>query len=488
MSGKKSSEVAAVLEQGESVRKFTDGIYTKEIQRCYSDYLENLDAEKKIKTAAAGEEVSLETEAQEMFGAEGTSLEQEFRELKEKLRVQIISNKGKIIIDGLTRLDSRRDAADREAEDIRQSIQNKKYGWYCDAEYQQAQELLRTYGELRDERVKLERQMKNLLTAENQNLSKMRADSARLKNLAQQLKNMNATAKKRKAADSYRAELRGEIDSIDAKSADKFFASEFAELREKILAAIALNDDGVLAAFQKNYAAIANFKNKLAERLALWNKQKTDAENLFGQMEQAAAETLIGPVDYYNDGENGKHVNLFEYLKIYAGKDLSGKFSKLRAEAAELIRQEKFLDSMKIIQEAIELAENARQEALKLQEDMLKKTELAAAIQNVMDDMRYDTDLQIINDNPNDGFKITCKVGDEIIDFQRVDIDGDGKIIIDIDHHEGKGGNCANSWKDISSRLRTAGVPVTDVRTAHGSVLHHSAAAQKSSGNQIRTH
>ena len=137
---------------------------------------------------------------------------------------------------------------------------------------------------------------------------------------------------------------------------------------------------------------------------------------------------------------------------------------------------------MKITQSAIEIAENARQEGLKLQESMLKKTELAGAIQDVMDEMRYDTDLQIINDNPNDGFKITCRVGDEVIDFQRVDIDGDGKIIIDIDHKEGKGGNCANSWQDISRRLNEIGVPVTDVRTAHGSVLHRTSTVATATG------
>ena len=253
-------------------------------------------------------------------------------------------------------------------------------------------------------------------------------------------------------------------------------------MQKNISATIALTDDGVLSAFQKNYAAVATFKGRLTDRIALWHQQKTDAENLFAQMERVAAETLIGPVDYYNDGENGSRVKLFEYLKTYGGLDLSGKFDKLRADAAALIRQEKFTDSMKITQSALEIAENARKEGLKLQESMLRKTELAGAIQDVMDEMRYDTDLQIINDNPNDGFKITCRVGDEVIDFQRVDIDADGKIIIDIDHKEGKGGNCANSWQDISRRLKEIGIPVTDVRTAHGSVLHRASTATTDTG------
>ena len=480
MSGRKSSEVAAVLKQGESVRKFTDGVYSREIERCYAEYLENLDAERKIKSSAESVEVALETEAREMFGAEGTKLASEFGDLKKILSGLTISDVGGEIISELKSLDAQRDAADREGESIRAAIRGKN--WYCDDEYRRAQNLIVTYGELRDKRVRLEQKIKKLLTAENQNLSNLQAKSTRLTNLAEQLKNMNVTAKKRKEADSFRAELRGELDSIDAKWAEKFFAAELAELRKNISATIALSDDGVLSAFQKIYASAEAFKNRLAERIALWHQQKSDAENLFAQMERTAAETLIGPVDYYNDGENGRRVNLFEYLKTYGGLDLSGKFDKLRADAAALIQQEKFTDSMKITQSAIEIAENARQEGLKLQESMLKKTELAGAIQDVMDEMRYDTDLQIINDNPNDGFKITCRVGDEVIDFQRVDIDGDGKIIIDIDHKEGKGGNCANSWQDISRRLNEIGVPVTDVRTAHGSVLHRTSTVATATG------
>ena len=198
MSGRKSTEVAAVLKQGESVRRLTDDVYSREIQRCYAQYLESLNGERKIQSSAAVE-VALETEAQEMFGAEGNALVGEFRTLKQNLQRQTVTDNGKAVLEGLERLDSKLKAADDEADSIRQAIRNKN--WYCDDEYRRAQNLVATYGELRDERVKLERQMKNLLTAENQKLSAMRESSTRLENLVQQLENMNATAKKRKATE-----------------------------------------------------------------------------------------------------------------------------------------------------------------------------------------------------------------------------------------------------------------------------------------------
>ena len=210
MSGRKSSEVAAVLKQGEDVRKFTDGFYSREIERCYADYLKNLDAEREIKNSAESVEVALETEACEMFGAEATALATEFGALKQNLSGLAISDAGKDIISELKNLDAQRDAADREGESIRTAIRNKN--WYCDDEYRRAQQLVGTYGELRDKRVRLEQKIKKLLTAENQNLSNLQAKSTRLENLAEQLKNMNVTAKKRKEADSFRAELRGALD------------------------------------------------------------------------------------------------------------------------------------------------------------------------------------------------------------------------------------------------------------------------------------
>lgn len=458
MSGRKSTEVAAVLKQGESIRALTDGVYSREIQRSYADYLENLSAERDVKKSAAGLEVALETDAREMFGAEAITLAGDFDGLKSDLSAQGVDDNGRALLSDLERLDSELKAADREAEDIRQSIRGKN--WYCDDEYRRAQVLVEKYGQLRDSRVSLERRMKNLLAEEGRQLSTMREKAARLDNLADRLKNMNATAKKRKAADSYRAELRKNLADIDSTAAEKFFAADFSSLQKKIDAACNLSDDAVLTAFKENFAAVTDFQTKLAARIALLHKQKSDAEAAFAQMERAAAETLIGPVDYYNDVENGARVGLFEYLKTYAGQDLAAKYAQMRSDAAELLASENFTDAMKIAQTAAEFAENARQAALSLQESMLKKTELAGAIQDVMEDMRYDTDLEILNGNPNDGFRITCRVGDELIDFQRVDIDDNGKIVI----------------------------PVTDVCTASGSVLHKAAATSTSTSERSTRH
>lgn len=486
MSGKKSCEVAAVLKQGEQARKFTDDIYSREITDCYGRYRAVLADMSTIKNSAQNVTATLDTPAQEMFGAEGKKFFAEFNQIKDSLSSQVVEDKGKFISRELASLDEKLERADNQAEDIRAAIRHKD--WYCDAEYAQAQQLVITYNNLRTERVNLERRTKKFLSDEGQKLSSMRADFSRLKNLSEQLAKMNVTAKKRKEADSFRKELKDALANVDGQNAEKFFHDEFAALQKNTSQAISLSDEALLSSFQKYYSAITDFQSRLTERIALWNKQKADAQELFAQMEREVAQNFNDPIDRYNEEKNAPLINLFDYLKTYGGKDLQAKYSDLRDRAAKLIAQEKFLESMAVMNSAIELGQAANQEALALQENMLKKLELAGAIQDVMDDLRYDTDLQIMNDNPNDGFKITCNIGDETIDFQRVDIDADGKIVVDVDHTEGKGANCSNAWNDISRRLNEVGIPLTEVRLANGNSVLHSQTLNNSAGQRAVSH
>lgn len=494
MSGKKESDVMPILEQGEEVRKLTDGIFSKEITDCYGRYRAILQDVAEIKRSAKDTTAELNSEAKEMFGADGQKLLDEIARVKESLDSQSVTDKGKNITAELARLDEKLAAADKEAQSIRDSVKDKVsrydyYRLYLDDEWKRAKVLLETYENLRSERVELERRMKSLLSSESQNASSARSDSSLLQNLAQQVADMNAMAKKRKQANAFRKELQSALDALDAPNAEKFFEEGFANLKRSTAEIIALNDDRLLSNFQKQYAAITEFKTCLTKRVALWQKHKDDAEARFEQMERAAAQTFLAPVDQYNEAQDGQTLNLFDYLKTYGGKDLGGEYRRQHDEAAELMRQEHFSGSMEVMSAAIDLAETARQEALKLQESMLKKLELAGAIQDVMYEMNYDTALEIINDNPNDGFKIKCAIGGETIDFERVDIDSDGKVVVKIDHHEIQGANCSAAWCEITRHLNEVGIPLTDVRMENGnSVLRGGQRIAANQGQRALAH
>ena len=95
----------------------------------------------------------------------------------------------------------------------------------------------------------------------------------------------------------------------------------------------------------------------------------------------------------------------------------------------------------------------------------------------------YDVNSEIIDENPDKGFRITCQAGDEIIDFNNVNIDEDGRVIVDIDHTEAVGGTCKNTWPKIVKNLREAGIPVTDI-TKNGSSILYAQQVQGANTNQ----
>ena len=97
---------------------------------------------------------------------------------------------------------------------------------------------------------------------------------------------------------------------------------------------------------------------------------------------------------------------------------------------------------------------------------------MALELYNIMSDMGYDVGDEIIDGNPDKGFRITCQAGDEIIDFNTVNIDDDGRVIVDIDHTEAVGGTCKNAWPKIVKKLREAGIPMTDVTKNGNSILY----------------
>lgn len=469
MSGRKSGEVAGVLAQGEKVRQMGDAIYTEQIERDIKKALESMEKAKDERKKALTYETNLTSEAEEMFSSEGKEKETRFASLKKKISdISFRESDVTAIRHELKKLDNALIAADREGEAIREAIKGKRNGWYCDDEYRRAQNLVKEYGKLRDQRIGLSKRAEQLRMDASREQNAIVADAQTMQTIKEAIENMNETAKKRQESNAMRESLNKLMNQLPVKEAEKFFADEYAVLKSEIEDAVHLSDDALIADFRDKFAKIAAFEARLKERINLWRQQKADAEESLRHIEERADFSLIGPVEYFNKKERGEKTSLFDYLKQYANQDLSGAYEKSLKEAKGLIRQEKFVESMEVLQKAADLVNDARDKATALQESMLKKTELAGAIQRVMKDMKYNVKTRIIGDNPDNGFRVTCNVGDEIIDFDRIDIDNDGKVIVNIDHREAIGGTCRNSWPKIAERLQDEGIPVTNVTLSDG--------------------
>lgn len=467
MSGRKSSEVAGVLKQGEAVRRMTDGIYSNQIENDFNEFRRALSGIKEVQTQADGLQPNLIQEARSMFANEIEVQNDNFNSLRAELRrIDASDAEGNNIRQQLSDLDKRLKSADAEAESIRRSIRGKD--WYCDEEYARAQALVSQYKKLRDQRIDLQHRMASSAQAANQRRNQAQALINQMKNLQTAIEDMNEVARKRQQSNAMRNELKQALSTVPSDWAKKFFATEYSTLDAAIKSATADSDDNLIRNFKNVYAQTTAFKTKLDARVEQWKREKADAEMHLDKAEELANFELIGPIEYYNEGETGEKTALFDYIKQYGDKDFQTDYQKNMRDAKNALAHEDFAKSVTASKAATELVTNARDYATQLQENMLKKTELAGAIQNVMADLKYNVDLSVLNDNPNDGYKITCSIGDTVIDYNRVDIDNEGKVIVEVDHKESMGGTCQNSWKDIAQRMLDAGIPIVDVKTAGG--------------------
>ena len=490
MSGRKSSEVANVLQQGEEARKQADESISRQIDealRAFSAAVEQAQRDQKAALALA---VELHPMAKDLFGAKAAEIAQQFQQVKDEAAGVTFGKSATRIRTELKKLDDELAEADAEGARIRESVTHHQYGWHCDQEYADAQKLVQRYKDLRTQRLGLSHAAVAASQEAHQERTKLAAASKRLQGLKQQIDGMNAVAQKRQESDAMRKDLEAAFAGIDEADAQKFFADEYRALGSDVQALVAADDDAVGTSFHALYSKLALYQTKLTERVERWRREKADAEKLAADVRAIAATQYVEPNDYYaNYGDGEKKIELFAFLRAY-GKDGGREaFDGLMQRADKLIESESFVESMEPLAEALQHVQEARDAATDLQQAMLQKMELACAIQDVMEDLQYSFHTRPIDDNPNNGYRIKCEVGDEIIDFDRIDIDDDGGIVVNIDHTEGVGGSCRNSWKEIATHMREAGIPVTDVRLAGGaSVLQVRKADTAQEQTQIRAH
>jgi hypothetical protein len=88
-----------------------------------------------------------------------------------------------------------------------------------------------------------------------------------------------------------------------------------------------------------------------------------------------------------------------------------------------------------------------------------------------MRNLNYQVDASIIDNDITKGFRIKCKVGDEIIDFEKVLVDESGKVTMDIDHAESVSGTCGVKWNNLQQEFVQHGIFLRDVTKDGKSVI-----------------
>lgn len=471
MSGRKSSEVANVLAAGEKVRKHIDDVILEQIKKDRESIVAESKSIEKIKKTVS-KEVNLSNEAIDLMGNKAKNTLEQYKKIQQEIsNMNAPINGVSALMDELNKVAKRQKDADVEAREIRHAIANKHD--YCTPEYEQAQRLVTVYKQCRSKQQDIQNNMMNIAQDTRKMLHDVQGKESQLISLSKQISEMNDIAKKRMASDEQRNKLKQALGNIDIQQAKKFLKEDFVKIKERVEKVIGSEDDVVFQEFSSVYGDLGSFCTNLQEKYEKWLQEKKDAESLMGHVEELEDISYFDPIEYYNnDGVGGKKHNLFDFLKKFTGNTAySNEVGEKLKKAKEYLDAESFDKCMKVLYGAKSIVLQARDEASKLEENMLQKTELAGAIYEVMMDLRYDTYLEPIDGNPNNGYRVTSMVGDEIIDFDKIDIDDDGNYIVNIDHKESRSGTCGSSWKNIVAKMRSAGVPMTDVKKSGVSIL-----------------
>ena len=475
MSGRKQSEVAAVLKQGEQARSMTDEIIRNAILNGKNIITTSSNKLKNIIEKATKNNASVDSDSKELFKEKADSLQKDFDDTKNSvLNAMFDDNKANKIENEFNKL--RKDIADcdRKAADIRESIKNK-YGGYCDAEYAQAKQLVKEYKNIRNKMQALEKEMTEIARQADEVVNKAEAQNEKIEALKSQIENMNSTAKLQKESSALRKKMQDTYEAVNKKWADKFFKGEYEKLGSSIKEFVNKDDESVLSEGTAVYGELSDFTNKLNNRIAQYQQEKSDAEHLYESISECEKTEFYDPVDYQNKGDVAKKIPVFAYIKEYAKEDLKKSYDKLMDEAYDLMDEEKFVEAATVMRGADTEIKAAIDKARELQERMLKSADLAYSIAEVMHDMHYDINAETIDGNPENGFRIICSYGDEVIDFDNVQVDEGGNVIVSLDHHEGGSGiTCEHTWDDIRKKMVEAGLPVTDVKKNGFSILRRS--------------
>ena len=287
------------------------------------------------------------------------------------------------------------------------------------------------------------------------------------------ISDMNQTAKNKTDADTLKTKMAQIMNGLESKWAHKFLNEDYRKLQKSVESIMEKNDVAVLKEGPAVLSIANEFAAKLVELKTEYEKAMQDADNLREQAEALTRSGYVDPVDFRKNGEKAKQIHLFAYLKKYRDTPYEAEFEKLMEAAAEAEEQdttEGYIKAQELYKKAYAKAEEGRNYALNLQEQMIKGDQMAAAIDSVMYfDLKYNVESTLINGNSADGFRVVCSSGGEKITFD-IKYDEDGNPKIALDHKENVSGTCKHSMEGIAKAMRSKGVTITNI-TKNGQTI-----------------
>jgi hypothetical protein len=472
MSQKKAADVNALLARGTEARKageinFSNIIASSKetIQRCELEY-------NSILKSLAAVQYKFSEEALIEFPTEIGQVEQQVTNTKSALQtkgypIATIDNE-------VNHIERRLSELDREADDLREIVRIKQH--YCDPEYAKADEIVNEYRKIAKMRNEIAERAKFMSSQASIDLLTAQNSHKQMEGLLESVAKLNQKAKAvivlRQEAAKAKTFIANELKSIDERIAKKFMAQEYIQVQELSKAIMDMNDREILNQFKRTEEKISLFKNQLQQKYAAFEAERVEATAYVSEVEALREkDAFYHPMEYAKNRENAGVISLLTFLADYAKGEYIAEINDGIAKSQAELQTENF-QAAKARADAVRTTiEKAVSYANLKQESILKNIFMAVDIRNVMRKLNYQTDTSIIDDDITKGFRITCKAGDELIDFEKVLVDEKGKVTMDIDHTESVSGNCGEKWGALQAEFAQSGIMIQDVLKNGRSVI-----------------
>lgn len=490
MSGRKASEVNALLKNGKRTRSGSIDMLNSSYEEAVNAVQYFEECFDTAKSVLAKVNIKMDV-AEDEFPVAAKEIRDSVEKIKKKIATK---KKDALEYNYKQEYDSLMESfqkIDRDASAVAASVKNKPH--YCDEEYRRASKIARDYDGLRMRVYQMNNRYQSESSSLNAGAVELRRLQSQLKSLTEEAKNLEKKAKNvktlRENAGKAKSSIEGDFNSIEEKIAKKFFSKEYENLKDQVSLFMKLSDTQVMKSVTSMTMDVKSFSLKLAETYEdFLRKQSITKSALDAMKERVSRKILKDPFDEFKAGDT-RELSLIEFLDEHCQGKHTSDIQAAIHEAEFLFNKEQFAKADKVLANLTTVVDEASNLAALTHEHRKQTVVNALAIRKTMIDLQYDVSAKMERDADGNfaGYTVTCTAGDEKIVLDNINVDENGKLGFGIDHTESVMGTCHKSWKKIRECMVENGVLLEDVTKNGHSVIYEGRVAAKKTTNAPTT-
>ena len=478
MSGRKSGEVLNLLSNAADLRRKTLANIENNIKNMVETSKVTKEKLAKLKSDVKIAKLQISKEEGRKYAKEISELEAKMQGLKKWLESPEKSSMNELVkkyqeILGIYK------AIDSKADELRRQVANTPH--YCNLEYDEAQRLIERTKSNNNELF----QLKDKMEKENNDLQ-IRFEVGN-KNVAlnEELKVQCHDMEERVKADNNTVLIEKEFGRINTQWGKKFAKDDFEKLEVEVKNLGNISVDELNRNTASLLERISTLRNTVSER-----KEEFDMKKARALREQEELNKKVGSLSYEDIYTNittnttDNYIGIFEFEKQYCDTSSEKEFGEICKKISKDIESENFDGALEALEKGRNLLNRVEKVVTDKYNNKLSEFNYVSKIVDTMYDMQYDVDVNFIDGDIANGVTIEATAGDEVITFDRIQVDDNGNPVIELDHEEDVKGTCGRSIEKVVNSMRENGIFITDMKKGSNSVIYKEKKAQGTTINK----